>query len=52
MAIGKTEFLRRASKALVGLIDHPLKRVATNNNYYVNKQFGIILEKPDTFLLT
>ncbi|WP_342088260.1 hypothetical protein [Dyadobacter sp. OTU695] len=49
MAIGKTEFLKRAAKALVGLIDNPLNLVSTNNNYYVNKQFGIILEKPDTW---
>nr|WP_295930628.1 hypothetical protein [uncultured Dyadobacter sp.] len=39
MAIGKTAFLRRAAKALAGLIDHPLKQVSTNNNYYVNKPF-------------
>ena len=49
MGLGRREFLRLAGIALVGLTIDPLKAVAVNKNYYVNKKFGIILEKPDTW---
>jgi hypothetical protein len=49
MGLGRREFLRLAGLALVGLTVDPLKAVAVNKNYYVNKKFGIILEKPDTW---
>ncbi|HYI77218.1 MAG TPA: hypothetical protein VEW65_06325 [Chryseolinea sp.] len=49
MGLGRREFLRLAGLALVGLTIDPLKAVAVNKNYYVNKKFGIILEKPDTW---
>jgi hypothetical protein len=49
MGLGKREFLRLTGLALVGLTIDPLKAVAVNQNYYVNKKFGIILEKPDTW---
>lgn len=35
--------------ALAGATVDPLKAVALNNNHYVNKKFGLILEKPDTW---
>jgi len=47
MGLGRREFVRLAGLALVGLTIDPNKAVAVNKNYYVNKKFGIILEKPD-----
>lgn len=49
MSIGRREFLKYASLALAGLADYQAKAVCTNKNYYVNKKFGIILEKPDNW---
>ncbi len=49
MGLGRKEFLRLAGLAIIGLSIDPLKAVAVNKNYYVNKKFGIILEKPDTW---
>src|SRR5690606_31511664 len=42
-------FLRLAGLALAGLVVDPRKAVAVNNNYYVNKKFGIMLEKPESW---
>ncbi|MBX2900157.1 MAG: hypothetical protein KF775_10925, partial [Cyclobacteriaceae bacterium] len=49
MGLGRREFLRLSGLALAGLAIDPLKAVAVNKNYYVNKKFGIILEKPDSW---
>lgn len=49
MGLGRREFIRLAGLALAGLVVDPLKAVAVNKNYYVNKKFGIILEKPDNW---
>lgn len=49
MGLGRREFLRLAGLALAGIAIDPLKAVATNKNYYVNKKFGIILEKPNNW---
>jgi hypothetical protein len=49
MGLGRREFLRLTGLALAGLTIDPLKAVAVNKNYYVNRKFGIILEKPDTW---
>lgn len=49
MGLGRREFLRLAGIALTGLTIDPLSAVAVNRNYYVNKKFGIMLEKPDTW---
>lgn len=46
MGLGRREFIRLAGLALAGLVVDPMKAVAVNKNYYVNKKFGIILEKP------
>jgi hypothetical protein len=47
MGVGRREFLRLAGLALAGLTISPLKAVAVNRNYYVNKKFGIMFEKPE-----
>lgn len=46
MGIGRREFLRLTSLALVGLTIDPLKAVAVNDNAYVNKKLGILFYKP------
>jgi hypothetical protein len=46
MGIGRREFLRLSSLALVGLTVDPLKAVAVNDNAYVNKKLGILFYKP------
>ena len=46
MGIGRREFLRLTSIALVGLATDPLKAVAVNDNVYVNKKLGILFHKP------
>ena len=48
MGIGRREFLRLTSIALVGLATDPLKAVAVNDNVYVNKKLGILFHKPTT----
>lgn len=49
LGVGRREFLRLAGLALAGLVVDPRKAVAVNNNYYVNKKFGIMLEKPESW---
>lgn len=49
MGIGRREFIRLSGLALAGLMIDPLEAVSVNGNYYVNKRFGIILEKPDNW---
>lgn len=46
MGIGRREFLRLTSFALVGLTVDPLKSVVINDNAYVNKRLGILFYKP------
>jgi len=49
MGIGRREFLRLTSLALVGLTIDPLKAVAINDNAYVNKKLGILFYKPQNW---
>jgi len=49
MGLGRREFIKLLGIALAGAAVDPLKAVALNNNYYANKKFGLILEKPDTW---
>ena len=46
MGIGRREFLRLTSLALLGTTTDPLKAVAVNDNAYVNKKLGILFYKP------
>jgi len=46
MGIGRREFIRLTSFALVGLTIDPLKSVIINNNAYVNRKLGILFYKP------
>lgn len=46
MGIGRREFVRLTSLALVGLTIDPLKAVAINDNAYVNRKLGILFYKP------
>ncbi len=46
MGIGRKEFIRLSSFALVGLSIDPLNAVAVNQNAYVNKKLGILFHKP------
>ena len=46
MGIGRREFLRLTSLALVGLTIDPLKAIAINDNAYVNKKLGVLFYKP------
>lgn len=47
MGLGRREFIKLVGLALAGTTVDPLKAIAFNQNYYVNKKFGLILEKPD-----
>jgi hypothetical protein len=47
MGIGRREFMKLVGLALAGVSIDPLKAVALNQNYYVNKKFGLMLEKPN-----
>lgn len=49
MGIGRREFLRLTSLALVGLTVDPLKAVAVNDNAYVNRKLGILFYKPQNW---
>ena len=46
MGIGRRKFLQFLSISLAGLVIDPLKAVAINSDYYVNKKFGFLLTKP------
>lgn len=46
MGIGRREFLRLTSIALVGIAIDPSKAVIVNDNIYINKKLGIIFNKP------
>ena len=46
MGIGRREFFKLTSLALVGLTVDPLKAVVVNDNAYVNKKLGILFYKP------
>jgi hypothetical protein len=46
MGIGRRDFLRLVSMALIGISIDPLKAVAVNNNVYINKKLGILFHKP------
>jgi len=47
MGLGRREFMKLAGMALAGTMIDPLKAIGFNKNYYVNKKFGLILEKPE-----
>jgi len=49
MGIGRRSFIKLMGLALAGTSADPLKAIAFNQNYYVNKKFGLILEKPDNW---
>ena len=49
MGLGRREFMKLIGLALAGTTIDPLKAIAINQNYYVNKKFGLILEKPDNW---
>jgi hypothetical protein len=46
MGIGRRQFLKLSSLALVGITTDPLNAVAVNDNVYVNKKLGILFYKP------
>jgi hypothetical protein len=46
MGIGRREFLKLTSIALIGLAIDPLKAVTVYDNIYVNKKLGILFYKP------
>jgi hypothetical protein len=46
MGIGRRQFMKLSSLALVGLAVDPLNAVAINDNVYVNKKLGILFNKP------
>jgi len=46
MGIGRKQFMKLSSLALVGLTVDPLNAVAINENVYVNKKLGILFHKP------
>ncbi|PVH24532.1 hypothetical protein [Sphingobacterium corticibacter] len=49
MGIGRREFLKLTSLALVGLNIDPLKAVVVNDNVYLNKKLGILFHKPQNW---
>jgi hypothetical protein len=49
MGLGRREFTKLIGLALAGVVTNPLDAIAFNRNYYVNKKFGLILEKPDNW---
>src|SRR5262245_58589099 len=49
MGLGRREFIKLLGLALAGSTIDPLRAIAINQNYYVNKKFGIILEKPNNW---
>lgn len=49
MGIGRREFLKLASIALVGLTIDPLKAVSVYENVYVNKKLGILFNIPQNW---
>ena len=46
MGIGRRNFLKYLSIAMVGFKINPLQAIAINSDYYINKQFGFLLTKP------
>ncbi len=46
MGIGRRQFIKLSSLALVGLTVDPLNAVVINDNVYVNKKLGILFHKP------
>ncbi|MBQ4822455.1 hypothetical protein [Aquimarina sp. MMG016] len=46
MGIGRRQFMKLSSLALVGLTVDPLNAVAINDSVYVNKKLGILFNKP------
>lgn len=46
MGLGRRGFLKLSGLALAGALIDPLQAVAVNNQFYVNKKFGIMFEIP------
>ena len=46
MGIGRRQFLKFASAALIGIAVDPLQSVIINKNAYVNRKLGIMFQKP------
>lgn len=49
MGIGRRQFLKLSSLALMGLTIDSLNAVAINDNVYVNKKLGILFHKPENW---
>jgi hypothetical protein len=49
MGVGRRSFLKLSGLALAGTLIDPLKAVSINNEYYVNRKFGILFEIPENW---
>lgn len=49
MGIGRRNFLKLSSAAMVGLTIDPTQAVITNDNIYINKKMGILFNKPQNW---
>src|SRR3989338_2782552 len=46
MGLGRRDFLRLVSLALVGTTMDPLESLKIHDDYYINKKLGLLFEKP------
>lgn len=49
MGIGRRQFLKLSSLAMVGMAIDPLQSIVVNDNMYLNRKLGILFHKPDTW---